>query len=423
MQGLTAADAPPAADLQPEVGQVLDRHLLRKHARPVAVAFSGGGDSLALLLAAAAWARGARRNLIVLSVDHRLRPQSRGWTAACGETAARLGLAFRALPWLGVKPSTGLPAAARQARHRLLADAAREAGARVILIGHTADDVLEARRMRQAGGSTPEPRAWSPSPAWPEGRGLFLLRPLLATRRADIRAWLRARGEPWIDDPANDDLSYARPRARRSALPAREPAPALPPAALAEAVTMDVAGGLAIGRAALRDARPETLRRFVSAACLCAAGTDRPPAPERAAALAARLQGGEPFVATLAGARVEAGPEQVSFHREVGEARRGGVLPLRLAPGSAAVWDGRYEIASEREAEIGPLVGLSRQLSAADRAALRRLPAAARGSLPALREASGVVCPVLSPCAGLTVRPLARERLLAACGAVRREPD
>ena len=210
-------------DLDAAVGAVLDLRLCASSARPVAVALSGGGDSLALLLAADAWARRAGRDLIVLSVDHGLRPESAGWTAACAKVAARLELPFRALAWTGPKPTVGLPAAARAARHALLADAARAAGARVILIGHTADDVLEARRMRADGSSVPEPRAWSPSPAWPEGRGVFLARPLLGLGRADIRAWLSARGEAWIEDPANDDLAYARPRARQGHGSARPP--------------------------------------------------------------------------------------------------------------------------------------------------------------------------------------------------------
>ena len=158
---------------------ILDRRLRPESRRPVAVAFSGGGDSLALLLAAAEWSGAAGRDLLVLTVDHQLQPDSAAWTRACATTAARLGVTFRALSWTGEKPATGLAAAARTARHGLLADAARAAGARVVLMGHTADDILEARLMRARGSTTPEPREWSPSPAWPEGRGVFLLRPLL----------------------------------------------------------------------------------------------------------------------------------------------------------------------------------------------------------------------------------------------------
>ncbi len=245
------APAPAATDLRETVGEVLDRRLLRDCAQPVAVALSGGGDSLALLLLATGWARAAGRPLLVLTVDHRLRVESAAWTEGCAVTARRLGHPFRALAWTGDKPATGLPAAARAARHALLADAAREAGARVILMGHTADDDLrEAGLMRAEGSTTPDPREWTPSPAWPQGRGVFLLRPMLGVRRAHIRDWLTARGERWIDDPANEDAAYARPRARRALAGGRGAAaasgtePRRPPRPWRSPAAPDADGGL-----------------------------------------------------------------------------------------------------------------------------------------------------------------------------------
>jgi tRNA(Ile)-lysidine synthase len=385
---LATAPAIRRLGLEQAVGDVLDRRLQARHPRSIAMALSGGGDSLALLLAAAAWAERAGRELLVLTVDHGLRAESADWTRTCAATARRLGLAFRALSWTGEKPATGLPAAARLARHRLLADAAREAGARVILMGHTASDIREAAAMRAAGSTTPDPREWSPSPVWPQGRGLFILRPMLGVARADIRDWLTARGETWIDDPANADLAYARPRARQ-ALAASPPSTGAAPqdtsaAELARACRPEAEGGLRIDRALLRAADPEACRRFVSAACLSAAGTDRPPRREKLARLVARLASDDRFTATLAGARIEADATLASFRREPGEAARGGLAPLRLAAGETGVWDRRFEITAEAALEA----------------------CAAPGS--AQPTVAG--------------RPLAYERLLAACGAVEREP-
>ncbi len=133
-----------------------------------------------------------------------------------GTAARAAGADWRGLAWTGDKPATGLTAAARAARHRLIADAAREAGARVVLFAHTADDIAEAERMRAEGSTLGRLRDWSPSPAWPEGRGLMLQRPLLDARRAELRAWLRDQGAGWIDDPANEDPRFARARARRA---------------------------------------------------------------------------------------------------------------------------------------------------------------------------------------------------------------
>lgn len=385
-----------APDLERVVGEGLERRLLSDSPHPIAVALSGGGDSLALLLIAAAWAQLIGRRLIVLTVDHQLRPQSADWTDACATTAHRLGLPFRALAWIGDKPATGLPAAARAARHSLLAKAAREAGARVILMGHTADDTLEAALMRAQGSSTPDPREWSPSPAWPEGRSVFLLRPMLGVRRADLRNWLRARGERWIDDPANDDEAYARPRARQVIARGSLPSATLPSAsakALALAIRPDAGGGFEIDRPELRNATPEALRRFVSAACLCAAGTRRPPARDRVERLVARLTATDPFVATLAGARIEADATHVYFLREAGEVARGGLAPLNLLAGETGVWDGRFEITPEQVVEVCARHGATKPGTFDD-----------DGSFEAIAATS-----------------LTYDRLLAACGAIERE--
>jgi tRNA(Ile)-lysidine synthase len=410
-----AATQPDLSDLDAVAAEVLDRRLSRVSARPVAVALSGGGDSVALLLAAHAWARRAGRPLLALTVDHGLQAQSAAWTAACAARAQALGVGFRALGWDGEKPAHGLPAAAREARHALLADAARAAGAAVILIGHTADDSLEARAMRRAGSSTPEPRDWTPSPAWPQGRGLFLLRPLLGVRRAEIRRWLEALGETWIEDPVNLDPRYARARARRDLAGAgpTAPEPHLSlPRDLAAACRMDGAGVLSLDRARLRTA-PETAATFIAMAALCAAGARRPPERARAERLAERLCAEGDVAATLAGARIEADAGEVRFLREPGEAARGGLAPLVLAAGETGVWDGRFEITAEGPLEVRALAGMASGLGKVERASLKAYPAKARAGLPA----------DATPRLLAQARPLALARLHAACGLIECEPD
>jgi tRNA(Ile)-lysidine synthase len=406
----------------------LDARLRTDAAAPLAVAFSGGGDSLALLLMAHRWAQVHGRRLLVITVDHGLQAQSDQWTRDCAAVAERLGAGFRALSWEGEKPAHGLPAAARRARHSLIGHAAREAGARVVLMGHTADDRLEAAAMRAAGSTTPSPREWGPSPIWPEGRGVFLLRPLLEVRRAELRPWLSAQGETWIDDPANDDLAYARSRARAE-LGGQDGAQednALPAglAELARQARPELGGGFSLERERLRDAAPDAARAFVAAACLCAAGTSRPPRGGRLERLSLVLVGGAPVTATLAGARIEADAATVRFLREAGEGGRGGLAPVTLKPGESRVWDGRFEIATTRLGlTVRALSGLAARLGREERGQLAEIPAKARGALPALVDAAGAVtCPLLTPVEGVEVHSLTGERLLAACGGVEREP-
>lgn len=419
MRGLTAAPPP---DLARQVGERLDLRLRRDAAAPIAVAVSGGGDSVALALLASDWARRHGRRLLILNLDHGLNPMSGGWLQRCAGLAARLGADFRGLAWTDDKPRTGLPAAARTARHALLADAARSAGARVILMGHTLDDLAEAALMRATGSTTPDPREWAPSPAWPEGRGLFVLRPMLGVRRADLRAVLAARGETWIEDPANDDPRYARARARATLGGEGEATPTPPVPALAELADLATcAPAIALPREALRLAQPPAARAFVGTACLCAAGTSRPPRRERLERLTEALSGDADVVATLAGARIEADALAVRWMRTAGEIGRAGGEVLALGPGETGVWDGRYEIAAERAIGLAPLAGHAASLSSSARAALGAWPPAARGGLPAILG-DRIVCPVVEPVEGVEARDLTLARLLATCGGIEREP-
>jgi tRNA(Ile)-lysidine synthase len=432
----------------PALTAALNRRLLPAATAPLAVGFSGGGDSLALLILTLDWARAHGRAVVALTVDHQLNPASAAWTAEAVAKASDLGAEALALAWTGDKPSAGLPAAARVARHALLADAARAAGARVLLLGHTADDLAEAAAMRAQGSTVSNPREWSPSPAWPEGRGVLVLRPLLEVGRAELRAWLRTRGETWLDDPANEDLNYARARARRNlqglkALPSRTSAQRAdpgPPAAPRSGAVPDLRRASS-GTTEL-NARGGYLvlprhapAAHVAAACLCAAGTAQPPRGERLQRLVARIRAGESFTATLAGARIEAVGEAVSFFREPGEARRSGSPPTNpsdrlphggrvLSVGQPVVWDGRYEItAAAPGLVVRPLQGLAARLPAAQRQALKAFPAAARPALPVIVDADGrPTCPILAEPNATRARCLVMDRFEAATGRVDQEP-
>jgi tRNA(Ile)-lysidine synthase len=282
--------------------------------------------------------------------------------------------------------------------------------------------------MRAEGSTVSDPRDWSPSPAWPEGRGVFVLRPLLSVGRGEIRDWLAARGETWLDDPANDDPRSARARARRDLRQANgmmeQRAASLAPS-VAPPSPFDGGGE---GYLTLPRDAPAA---HVAAACLCAAGTVQPPRGQRLQRLVDRIRAGEAFTATLAGARIEAAGDAVSFFREPGEARRFGppamgevAEPVALSPRQPVVWDGRYELtAVETGLIVRPLQGLAARLPAAQRQALKGLPAAARPGLPAVLAPDGTVtCPILAGDDATRARCLVVDRFDAATGRVDQEP-
>ena len=403
-----------------QIQAALDRRLDPDGAAPLAVGFSGGGDSLALLRLTLDWARAHGRPVLGLTVDHQLQPASAAWTRDAVAKARALGAEARSLAWIGDKPAAGLSAAARRARHVLLADAARAAGAKVLLLGHTADDLAEAAAMRAHGSTVSDPRDWSPSPVWPEGRGVMLLRPLLGQRRADLRAWLSGQGETWLDDPANVDLRSARARARHDLAGSGQVDPVFIAARPPPVFEGDLFGVIQLSRG--------VAAAHLAAACLCAAGTERPPRSERLERLVARLRSGETFTATLAGARIEADGDNVRVCRDAGETARGGLAALTLAPGERGVWDGRYEIrAGEAPVTVRPLKGLAAGLPRDQREALKAVPAAARPALPAIVDADGAAsCPVLGgPSLAMTttecVGPLFLDRFRAATGLIDQE--
>lgn len=416
----------------PVLARLSDR-LEREVDHPVALALSGGGDSIALLQVATDWARSHGRRVLALTVDHGLSPDSARWTAIAEAAARDAGADWRGLAWTGPKPATGLSAAARRARHGLIADAAREGGARVVLLAHTADDIAEGDVMRAEGSTLGRLRDWSPSPAWPEGRGLMLLRPMLHARRAEVRDWLVSRDADWIDDPANDDPKYARSRARAALLSsggARIRGAGGEAAHGPSALTSEGQGDrcaavrssfLPTGDGWFRLAR-DIDPRALAAALVCAGGGDRLPRGERVTALLSRLRSGETFTATLCGARIAAGGDRVLVTREPGELTRRPPPALPLDPGRESVWDGRWAVTTtECGWSVVPAAGRGAALSEADRAILKALPPAARGGQPVLIRNTGDA-PVLAQTAA-SARSLVEERLALALDRMTHERD
>lgn len=326
MQELAPDAALPAAPV------VAAEHFL---SGPVGLAVSGGGDSLALMHLAAGWAKACGATLLVLTVDHGLRPEAAQEAEEVAAAAGRLGLEHQTLRWRSPQPRQS---AARRARHALLAAALRGAGGKLLMTGHTADDQAETFLMRARQGSgwygLAAMRGLSLSPVWPEGAGLWIARPLLHTPRRALRLLLEGKGAGWIDDPSNANPDFERVRVR--ALLAERPdltsrvlglqarfalLRAIEDGALAGwlGARVSVSGGGAI-TADLAGLPAERAARALGLLIQCAAGSDTPLRSDALAGLAVRLAAPGFRGATLGGVRLRPGRGQLVLSPEVARA-------------------------------------------------------------------------------------------------------
>jgi tRNA(Ile)-lysidine synthase len=192
----------------------------------IALAVSGGGDSMALM---DLYRRERAVNTglpepVILTIDHGLRDSFEKEAALVAAYCKTHGLAWHMLRWQGEKPKSGLMAAARLARYRLLAKAASDFGCSVILTGHTLNDQYETAAMRGARGAGLNLKG-AALPMESDvlfERRVVVSRPLLAVSRGALRAHLAHYQIAFADDPSNADVRFERVRVRNSSVAASD---------------------------------------------------------------------------------------------------------------------------------------------------------------------------------------------------------
>jgi tRNA(Ile)-lysidine synthase len=173
------------------------------------LAVSGGPDSLALLLLAAAARPG---QVEAASVDHGLRPDSASEAAMVAEVCRGLGVPHAVLA-VHVAEGSSLQAQAREARYAALGRWARERGLAAVATAHHVDDQAETLLLRLARGSGVAGLAGVREQRLLR-QGVALVRPLLAWRKAELVSLVEAAGLRAVDDPANRDPRHDRSRIR-----------------------------------------------------------------------------------------------------------------------------------------------------------------------------------------------------------------
>lgn len=180
----------------------------------LAVAVSGGGDSMALLHLVRMACDGSGTQVLAVTVDHGLRDESASEALMVAAYCKTLGIAHDTLTWQGWDGSGNLQARARDARYALIADWAKDKGVATVALGHTQDDVAETFLMRLARKAGVDGLA-AMAPDF-ERLGVAWVRPLLHCARSDLRSYLTQHDIPYVDDPSNDDSRYERVRVRNA---------------------------------------------------------------------------------------------------------------------------------------------------------------------------------------------------------------
>lgn len=395
----------------------------------LAVAVSGGADSMALALLAHRWARARRGEIVALTVDHRLRPESTAETRAVGRWLKPFGIRHVCLTWGHETPpdaATGganLQARARAARYRLLSDWCLRHGVLHLLVAHQQDDQAETLLLRLARGSGVDGLAAMAPVA--HGEAVRVLRPLLEIPHSALEAMLRRLGQAWIEDPSNRNARFARVRMRalkeslaeegmtperlsETAARLRRARASLEAAAagvLARAATPFELGFVRLDRAQMLDVPEDVALRLLARLVTAVGGSPYIPRREgtervlstlRAAEMRPRAGTNDRVLATLGGALIVAeNPATFLVVREPSAVA--GPVPLPIA--DECRWDGRFRVRYQRGwarrlpgLSVGPLGESAARLllnREGDSSPLASVPRRARSTLPALFDANG----------------------------------
>jgi len=333
------------------------------HLPAVGLAVSGGGDSLGLMLLVREWLdqRDEAPRVHVYTLDHGLRRESASEAEFVRGSADVLGFPATVLQWKGPKPSSGIQAAARRQRYRLIGKAMSHHEVPVLMTAHHREDQAETVMMRLAHGSGIEGLAGMTR--WSRIEGVRVHRPLLDFPRDGLRdAVARTRMTP-AEDPSNNDPAYERVRWRqimpilddlgldsscigRFARRLERAEKALDAAAARAALDnlqLDGFGIVSIERAALSRLEDEIRLRIIAQMVQLATGRP-PPRLHQLETLTEVVTDPEFAGLSVAGCALRLHENRLVVFRE---AARIADTRLEVAPGRTVIWDERFEIANQ----------------------------------------------------------------------------
>ena len=340
----------------------------------IVAAVSGGSDSLAMLHMLHDWNADKQLcKIVAVTVDHGLRAASASEAEYVADLCQAMNITHVVKNWQGDKPETGLSAQARIARYQLLAKAADEVSAKVILTAHTLNDqhetvLMRAARLENFRFDVVPDAATSPGLAGIQSEGSYcgppnftpirLVRPLLGHSRQRLREYLNSKDIQWMDDPSNEDVKYERVQVRQAIEansgnipPAREisdfAAKVVQQRQLLSARSADfIASNVALNRYGVISIQYDHLACLSKNAAIwalrpliaMAGGQDYLISAPRISQLIDELSGQQAFKTTLGGSIIERTDNMVRFWRENRDLRN---VEIRPNCGISIQWDGR----------------------------------------------------------------------------------
>jgi len=297
----------------------------------IAVAVSGGIDSMALLHLSHAWAKTNSGRVVVMTVDHGLRKEAAQECKQVKIWAHALGIDCHILKWQGDKPQTGIQNAARRARYQLLTSCCRDLGILHLLLAHTLNDQAETFAIRQENSSGPDGLAAMSTIV--SFRDCRILRPLLTIDKKRLRFFLKSIDQSWTEDPSNTDQRYQRVRVREKITPNRDALQSFGDQCqkfrtarlqhekttaifAAMAVSIMPLGFAKIDRDKLRDADKTIAIRVLSQLIRCVGGLDYSPNRNAVDKLWQGLVGGVNDKQTLGRCQIEGAENSIFIGRE-----------------------------------------------------------------------------------------------------------
>lgn len=374
----------------------------------IAVAVSGGADSMALARLLAGWARDTGADLAAVTVDHRLRAEA---AAEAAQVAAWLKpyCPHVTLAWEegALESHVRSPQkAARDARYGLIAAWCARENRSHLFLAHHADDQVETFLIRLTRGSGISGLAsMAPATRLRTAAGdVVLARPVLAFTKADLAGACRDFGQPWLEDPSNQNRASARIRFRQAARLLEEEGfsrerlldtvahmqrarAALDHAThqlLSTATAWDHYGAVRLSLRAWAAAPEEIGLRALSSLLTAAGGQIYGPRFESLMRLAGQMRKGPWRDSTLHGCFIARDADCILIHREAAQIDH----IASATPGVPVLWDGRFRVTLP-EAMSGPF-RIAAWTEAESPASLPDVPARLRGCLPAVYDNLGL---------------------------------